>query len=279
MTRVEIHLTEPSTTDGALLLVPKPYGHWGQVFKGIHSNGLEFLAEISAKNSNQTAIILKAAKKNTPIITYEFDEGDVKPPNSIWSVQDNQFTTPDDPLADLAQDLTCGAKSEAEKLRLMVEHAAGIFEYGHPEQRFYDGFEKVPAVCGTTRGSCVDINTFLLAAARSLGIRGQYIAGYWFHPDKYETLDMHCWLAFRPDGKLIFWDLAHHLKWGVKKLQPGLNPAGGRRVAMSCGRGLKFETPHGDIEISHFSEPIWILPGAEVKKPRLIAKIFDEATV
>ena len=48
---------------------------------------------------------------------------------------------------------------------------------------------------------------------------------------------------------------------------------------MSCGRGFKFETPHGDIEISHFSEPIWILTGGEVKKPRLIAKILDEAAV
>ena len=52
MTRVEIHLTEPSMTDGALLLVAEPYGHWGQVFKGIHWNGLEFLAKISAKNYN-----------------------------------------------------------------------------------------------------------------------------------------------------------------------------------------------------------------------------------
>ena len=52
MTRVEIHLTEPSTTDGALLLVTEPCGHWGQVLKGIHSNGLEFLAKISAKNYN-----------------------------------------------------------------------------------------------------------------------------------------------------------------------------------------------------------------------------------
>lgn len=41
------------------------------------------------------------------------------------------------------------------------------------------------------------------------------MAGYWFHLDKHETLDMHCWLAFGCDGEPLFWDLAHHLKWGV----------------------------------------------------------------
>ena len=150
-----------------------------------------------------------------------------------------------------------------------------MFGYGHQDVRFNDGLDSVPAICGTTKGSCVDINTFLLAAARSLDIRGQYIAGYWFHPDKVETLDMHCWLVFEPDGALIFWDLAHHLKWGVDKLSPGLNPAGGRRVAMSCGRGLRFKTENGEVEISHFSEPVWVVPGGTAVEPKIRAKIYE----
>ena len=86
---------------------------------------------------------------------------------------------------------------------------------------------------------------------------------------------MHCWLAFETDGQLLFWDLAHHLKWGVPKLAPSLNPAGGRRIAMSCGRGLTFETPNGNIEISHFSEPVWIMPDGRQRQPDLRAKVTD----
>jgi hypothetical protein len=127
----------------------------------------------------------------------------------------------------------------------------------------------VPLICGTARGSCVDINTWLMAAARSLDIPVQYVAGYWFHPERNATRDMHCWLQFQVDGEVLCWDLAHHLKWGVEGLAPGLNPAGGRRVPMSCGRGLGFVTPHGEVEVSHFSEPLWVLPGAQTHKPEL----------
>jgi len=275
MKRVEVSLAEPAPMDGALLLFPRPFGHWDQIFEDMHLSGLETATEVTALNSDQKAYLGEPNNGTAPVITYTFETGETDVPASIWDVQNNHLTLPDEELADLAQDLAKDARSEAETISLLMDYAAGVFGYDHPDQHFYEGLEKVPAVCGTTKGSCVDINTFLLAAARSLNIRGQYIAGYWFHPDKVETLDMHCWLAFEPDGKLTFWDLTHHLKWGVEKLGPGLNPAGGRRVAMSCGRGLQFETPYGQVEISHFSEPVWILPSGETVEPELRAKIFE----
>jgi hypothetical protein len=42
---------------------------------------------------------------------------------------------------------------------------------------------------------------------------------------------------------------------------------------MSCGRGLRFPTPHGEVEISHFAEPVWILPDARKVKPQLQIEI------
>ncbi len=275
MKRVEVSLAEPAPMDGAVLLFPRPFGHWDQIFEDMDLSSLESATEVTALNSDQRAYLGQPSNGTAPAITYTFETGDTDVPASIWDVQNNHLTVPDEELADLAQDLAKDARSEAETISLLMDYVAGVFGYDHPDQHFYEGLEKVPAVCGTTKGSCVDINTFLLAAARSLSIRGQYIAGYWFHPDKVETLDMHCWLAFEPDGKLTFWDLAHHLKWGVETLGPGLNPAGGRRVAMSCGRGLQFETSYGQVEISHFSEPVWILPSGETVEPELRAKIFE----
>ena len=178
----------------------------------------------------------------------------------VWDLPDSRHNRADDDLRALAGELCCGETPSA-ALRHLADHAREMFDYGHGGEPIDLGREAVPTLCGTTRGNCVDINTFILAGALSAGLKGQYIAGYWFGPGRDETTDMHCWLAFETERGVEFWDVAHHLKWGVAGFGPGLNPAGGRRVAMSCGRGLVFETPHGSVEISHFSHPLWVLPG------------------
>jgi len=208
-------------------------------------------------------------------ISYQIEEGDYPVAPQVWQVQDNRFTRANSDLAALARDITRNSENQKTKLFALIGYAADMFGYEHPDEHFYENCDSVPAVCGTTKGSCVDINTFLLAAARCLEIQGQYIAGYWFHPDKAETHDMHCWLVFEIAGEVLFWDLAHHLKWGVENLVPGLNPAGGRRVAMSCGRGLEFETPNGTVTISHFSEPAWIMPDGDMVRPEMTIKVTD----
>lgn len=106
-----------------------------------------------------------------------------------------------------------------------------VFAYDHPEQRVHAGMEQMPVLCGTM-GSCMDLNGYLTCAARSLGVSMPYLAGYWVGPEKSDTHDMQCWLAFRLDGAVVFWGLAHHLKWRVSQLALGLNSAGGRRALM-----------------------------------------------
>lgn len=92
---------------------------------------------------------------------------------------------------------------------------------------------------------------------------------------------MHCWLLFKvateTGEKIIPWDLAHHLKWGVSEFKSCLNPAGGRRISMSFGRGLNFKTPKGNIEVSHFSEPLWLFPDGRSEKSRLVVDVIDQA--
>lgn len=275
MKKVTVEVTGVAPTDDAILLFPRPFGHWGQGFERLSLAHDQTPVDLHAKNSAQRACAIKPVKGAPIEIGYEFAARDDGVPPTFWAVQDNRYTRADESLVGLAGELTESASSQQDKLWALIQYAAEMFGYEHSDERFYDRREAVPAVCGTTKGDCVDINTFLLAAARSQGICGQYIAGYWFHPDKTETHSMHCWLVFEPDGQRVYWDLAHHLKWGVETLGPGLNPAGGRRVAMSCGRGLIFDTENGRVEISHFSEPVWVMPGGGIVKPAIVARVTD----
>lgn len=252
----------------AWMIVPKPVTDWNTRCVSVQFENILEVREVEAINSLQHAFLIKVSVDQIPIVNFEFyEDEDVEADPWIWFTQDNKYTRASSDLCERTKEITKQACSDIDRVHLIIKHAAELFGYAHPEVRFNEGYEEVPILCGTTKGSCVDINTYILAASRCLGIKVQYIAGYWFHPEKTETLDMHCWLAFECDQRTIFWDLAHHLKWGVENLAPGLNPAGGRRVPMTCGRGLRFPTPHGEISISHFSEPLWLLPSGEYIKP------------
>ncbi|MCI4660486.1 MAG: hypothetical protein MRY63_01515 [Neomegalonema sp.] len=274
---IEIEITGESPRD-AWLIVPRPFDHWGQRFTGFETTGIDQMREIGALNSRCRAYLLKPSGATPPRLRYHFERTQTAAPDWVWEVQRNRFTNAAPDLVETAAHLASGAMTQRQALRRLIDNAAGIFAYDHPEEDFNEGHDAVPMLCGTTKGSCVDINTYLLASALSLGIKGQYIAGYWFHPHKTATLGMHCWLAFEPDGELVFWDLAHGLKWAQSlgaKVEEGLNPAGGRRLAMSCGRGLRFATPHGEVQISHFSEPVWIGPQGRLPRPDLNIRIEE----
>lgn len=262
---VTIELPEQAP-EGAILVAPKPVEAWDQRFCGFDAGGAS-VQEISSTNSPQSAYALTPG--NAPIsLRYSFEVDPGQPAaESIWDGPRSALTQADPNLTALSSSLCNGNGSTGERLGGLVRHAAKMFDYDHPEEKFNAGMDAVPTLCGTTKGSCVDINTFVLAGALSQGITGQYMAGYWFGPGRNTTPDMHCWLAFDDDGAPLFWDIAHHLKWGVSPLAPGLNPAGGRRVAMSAGRGLGFDTANGPVTISHFSEPLWVLPDGSTKQP------------
>jgi|ETN01SMinimDraft_4_1059930.scaffolds.fasta_scaffold85350_2 hypothetical protein len=269
MKRLEIIVEEPAPSDDAILLFPRPFDHWGQIFLSVETNAAGDPAELTAVNSEQRAYAAGAANGAPTTITYHIAERDEPVPPSVWRVQQNHLTQADGSLMVLAREITAHADSVNAKLRALMEYAAGVFSYELIGDLFYEGHENIPALCGTTKGSCIDINAFLLTAALSLGLRGQYIAGYWFPPQKMKTDDMHCWLAFETEGELIFWDLAHHLRWDIKKLAPGFNPAGGHRIAMSRGCEIQFNTENGQVQIGHFSRPVWVLPGARVVEPKI----------
>lgn len=76
----------------------------------------------------------------------------------------------------------------------LVAEAESRFDYAHLEQRFNDGTDSVPYLaCGLTPGSCVDINTYLVASFRAAGYEAAYVYGYFFPAERGGcTDDGHC---------------------------------------------------------------------------------------
>lgn len=201
--RVTVSVTEPAP-NGALLLAPVLFGHWGQERVAISSGNLSDCHLRKARHAAQTvwAMVPGADPK---IVDDIRDAPGAAAPAWVWDGQQNALTRPD------------------------------------------------------------------------AALRAQTVA----RCDGTATSDMHCWRIFESDVTPEFWpefrDLAHHLKWRVDGLGAGLNPAGGRRVAMSCWRGLSFETPTGSTEISHFSEPGWVLPGGAARTAKVRIEVEENA--
>lgn len=148
------------------------------------------------------------------------------------------------------------------RTRAVACYTAERFSHGHPENRFNEGLDTVPALgCSLTVGSCVDINTYFIAALRASGIEAGYITGFFFPDGKAGRCDDgHCWVVTRVDGQTQEWDIAHHLKLGTRDIQPGLNPKPGQRCACFHSMGLDFPEI-GIVGLKALVEPLAIRQG------------------
>ncbi len=191
--------------------------------------------------TGQTA--LRLAVPGTHLdITLRFDDSlPATYPAAMFTPHPSRFTR-------FADDLVAEAKAVAGDLD-GLDRAIAIacataerFTYGHPEETFNQGLDAVPALgCGLVQGSCVDINTYFIAALRAAGIEAGYATGFFFPAEKGDHCeDGHCWVVTRIDGKTQEWDIAHHLKLGTRQIKPGLNPKPGFRAACFHSMGLAF---------------------------------------
>ncbi len=141
----------------------------------------------------------------------------------------------------------------------LARHVAGLFHYGHPDTKFYEGMDDIPQLCSMTEGSCVDINAYFIAAARAAGYQAGYVTGYFIPAEKRNWCeDMHCWVITRDNGLIQEWDIAHHLKLGTREIEPGLNPKPGVRLPMAHSMGLNFPSMNiADLKL--IAEPMWLL--------------------
>ncbi|WP_424831834.1 transglutaminase-like domain-containing protein [Ruegeria sp.] len=179
-------------------------------------------------------------------------------PEAIYRLRENQFTVAAAELAEASSAIAQKAGGGQQGIAALVAEAESRFSYAHPESRFNDGMDAVPFLsCGATPGSCVDINTYLVASLRAAGYQAGYIYGYFFPQERGGiTDDGHCWVVTRHDGNVLEWDIAHHFKAGLGPTKPGLNPRPGKRFGISHSMGHFYKVSDDATLLKILGEPI-----------------------
>lgn len=193
-------------------------------------------------NSGQTAQMIVPDGSGRLSLIYSFDDTRAAPySDEMFVMRASRFTSFADALVAEAED-AAGDHLGLARAVAIANATAERFTYGHPEARFNDGLDEIPALgCGLTEGSCVDINTYFIASLRAAGIEAGYVTGFFFPAEKRDHCeDGHCWVVTRIDGETHEWDIAHHLKLGTREIAPGLNPKQGFRAACFHSMGLDF---------------------------------------
>ncbi len=254
--RVTVSVDAGAARGGLLLAplgLPTPY----QCPVGLAVEGGSF-SLTGDKTTGQLAALIEP-RGDRVALAYDFADGGPGYPEAIFRPHASRYSRPADALVTDALRIAASARDGHAGIEAIVADTASKFDYGHPEVRFYEGRDAVPHLaCGLTEGSCVDINTYLVAALRAAGFEAGYVTGYFFPEEKQGTcLDMHCWVVTRHDGVVQEWDIAHHLKMGTRTICCGLNPKPGSRVALAHSMGLDFPAV-GVRETKLIGEPMWV---------------------
>lgn len=187
-------------------------------------------------------------------------------PEAMFAPRISRFTSGAADMVAAVTQVAAQIKDPQDRLAAVVAYVTDLFTYGHAEVPFYDGHDAIPELCGLTVGSCVDINAYLIAACRSVGIEAGYMTGYFIPEEKRShTTDMHCWVVTRAGGVVQEWDIAHHLKMQTRKIRPGLNPKPGVRVPMAHSMGWNIPAL-GVQDAKLMAEPIWLLSDGSWRK-------------
>ncbi|MEL7460639.1 MAG: transglutaminase family protein [Pseudomonadota bacterium] len=183
-------------------------------------------------------------------------------PEAAFAPRDNAHTRAASDLAEASRDIAARSGGGRAGIEALVAEAEARFEYAHPKARFTDGQDAVPYLsCGLTEGSCVDINTYLVASLRAAGYEAAYFYGYFFPEERGGmTDDGHCWVATRHAGEVLEWDIAHHIKAGLGPTRPALNPRPGERVAVSHSMGHRYQFAGRTIDLKILGEPMRLPP-------------------
>ena len=130
-------------------------------------------------------------------------------PQALFAQCNSRYTRAASDIATKMADVAGSAGGGSVGLRAIACHVAELFPYGHVGKRFNDGQDEIPKLCSRTVGSCVDINTYFIAAIRGAGYEAGYVTGYFIPLEKRTHCDdMHCWVMTRCDGVVQEWDIA-----------------------------------------------------------------------
>ncbi len=231
------------------------------------------------ETTGQIAALVSPEPREPVEVRYSFKEDGPGYPDAIFEPHRNRYTQAAEDLVFDAINISETQPDGHAAIQALVNAAAEKFRYAHPEVRFNDGCDEVPYLaCGLTEGSCIDINTYLIASLRAAGYEAGYITGYFFPEEKSGCCeDAHCWVVTRHDGVVLEWDIAHHLKMGTRDVCCGLNPKPGDRVAVAHSMGLGF--PGLGISCEKLvSEPAWISSDARLEKAEVTIRRVIEKT-
>lgn len=217
-------------------------------------------------------ILLVVPNADEVTFRYTFPDHPGGYPEAIFNPAPSRYTRAAAALVDEAQQIAGTGDGLTRAIRI-ARAVAERFDYGHPDQKFNDGFDHVPHLsCGLTQGSCVDIHTYFLASLRAAGIEAGYVVGYFF-PEVGDCTSGHCWAVTRIDGQVQEWDISHYLQIGRRDVGPALNPKGGFRVPVGHSTALcQPEIGFGNLKL--LVEPMQMIGGEperfETKRIRLL---------
>ncbi|CAN1515857.1 Transglutaminase-like [Rhabdaerophilaceae bacterium] len=259
MPNLTIIMSDPVPPGAPLLLAPRLVDAFGFRQADMNVEHGEILGETTATNGGQSAYLIRpTATPLRPVLKYTMEGSDVAPPGWIWQQPDTRYMKPSEPFAAYFRECVAGAASQTEALERIVAHASEVFWYGHGSGSLMDGRDCVPLLTGPTRGHCVDMHGYCVAACRVVGLDAAYCAGFWFKDGSFRAPGMHCWFVAKVDGQIVHYDVSHHLKLPLLPVRPGLNPIPGIRFLAAVGKGLTFNTPNGAVQASHFARLIWV---------------------
>lgn len=240
----------------------------GQIVKVLPESNLGLTACLIQPDASQMIVQYMVDDNNENVQDY---------PESAFKPHQNRFTIAASELASSSREIALQAGGGRSGIEAIIAEVEEHFTYAHPEHRFNDNTEEVPYLsCGTTPGSCVDINTYLIASLRSAGYEAAYIYGYFFPEERNGiTDDGHCWVVTRHNGEVLEWDIAHHIKANLGPTKPSLNPRPGKRVAMSHSMGHLYNGIENNALIKILGEPLGVSSNKKTYSLKLTAKLEE----
>ncbi|RZI44838.1 transglutaminase domain-containing protein [Herbaspirillum sp. HC18] len=267
--RLQIEIVEASPPAGTCaLLVPVPPTTPHQTLISMKLDSSWSISPVKESTGVQHAILgdVPAGAHMKPI-AYELSDSGSLVLDHLTKLQHVGSISAD--VHELAEDIGLqDDECEPARVRKIVDSLASKFWYR-------SGFTNdTPLTCDVLTGNCLSINEAFLKLAKVAGVPAAYYIGYFFEYDQpLKSKDWHCWVSTLSGQGFESWDIAHHLKRGLRTVQPALNPVPGTRFAMCVGRNLTFRLPVGDITVPHLCEPRWVLGDCTSKPCEIVISL------
>ena len=181
----------------------------------------------------------------------------------------NRLMVVDDRIRDLAQKVTAGARTPAEKAQAIYRHVIAQMRYDKETPGWGRG--DTLRACTVGAGNCTDFHSLFISLARASGIPAQFSIGLPVpsQPEG-EIPGYHCWAEFYLSG--VGWvpvDASEAWK-SRQKLEYFFGTYDPNRLTLSTGRDIQLvPKPAAETALNIFFFPYVELDGRPVEKDRI----------